>query len=297
MRRLPCAPSSMAGPPRAPPTLTPSPSPAIGRGESGTPSHAPLRSPTTCADARPRKTICQPAMHRTMIHRAMIQLWGGSPLWRRELDCAPLGDETMAAETSTTEAVPKYFADFMRINAEQHGELGQRIIQVENRLLWKLIGFRPGHRGRGHSLHRSAAGIEVGALRWAWQARPTPIHPHPDPLPPERPLRNPVAHPRPRPIHPHPSLPPSRGEGINKPRTASPLTVVQRSPQGRGDNTAREMLRLRSARRACLAPTPTGSPSSWPSLLKRPLHNPVAHPRPRRFTPILAFSHQGGRDK
>ena len=52
----------------------------------------------------------------------------------------PLGDEIMAAETSTTEAVPKYFADFMRINAEQHGELGQRIIQVENRLLWKLIG-------------------------------------------------------------------------------------------------------------------------------------------------------------
>ena len=45
----------------------------------------------------------------------------------------------MAAETSTTEAVPKYFADFMRINAEQHGELAAHH-QVENRLLWRLIG-------------------------------------------------------------------------------------------------------------------------------------------------------------
>ena len=42
--------------------------------------------------------------------------------------------------TETLESVPKYFADFMRINAEQHGDLGQRIIQAENRLLWKLIG-------------------------------------------------------------------------------------------------------------------------------------------------------------
>lgn len=42
--------------------------------------------------------------------------------------------------TGTTETVPRYFADFMRLNAEQHGELGQRIIQVENRLLWKLVG-------------------------------------------------------------------------------------------------------------------------------------------------------------
>ena len=42
--------------------------------------------------------------------------------------------------TEAPESVPRYFADFMRINAEQHGDLGQRIIQAENRLLWKMLG-------------------------------------------------------------------------------------------------------------------------------------------------------------
>ncbi len=32
------------------------------------------------------------------------------------------------------------FGDFREENARQHGELGQRIIQAENRLLWKLLG-------------------------------------------------------------------------------------------------------------------------------------------------------------
>ena len=51
----------------------------------------------------------------------------------------------MAAETP--DSVPQYFADFRVENAREHGELGQRIVESENRiirtqnnLLLKLMG-------------------------------------------------------------------------------------------------------------------------------------------------------------
>ena len=49
--------------------------------------------------------------------------------------------------TETPDNVPKYFADFRAENAREHGELGQRIVESENRiirtqnnLLLKLMG-------------------------------------------------------------------------------------------------------------------------------------------------------------
>lgn len=46
----------------------------------------------------------------------------------------------MTTEAST-ESIPKYFADFMKENAEQHGELSERISASEGRLVKWMAGI------------------------------------------------------------------------------------------------------------------------------------------------------------
>ena len=42
---------------------------------------------------------------------------------------------------ANTESVPKYFADFVKENAEQHGELEARIATSESRLIRWMVGI------------------------------------------------------------------------------------------------------------------------------------------------------------
>ena len=42
---------------------------------------------------------------------------------------------------ANTESVPKYFADFVKENAEQHGELEARIATSEGRLIRWMVGI------------------------------------------------------------------------------------------------------------------------------------------------------------
>ena len=42
---------------------------------------------------------------------------------------------------ANTGSIPKYFADFMKENAQQHGELGERISASEGRLVKWMVGI------------------------------------------------------------------------------------------------------------------------------------------------------------
>ena len=42
---------------------------------------------------------------------------------------------------ANTESVPKYFADFAKENAEQHGKLDARISSSESRLIRWMVGI------------------------------------------------------------------------------------------------------------------------------------------------------------